>query len=456
MTMEKEKTRILFVQQEMKSWQSAKMWGYSWHVGLEDGFSANGAEVTTLLSPWFSQAKKLCAGKTFDQVWINDITHMFEPKSMREFRLTEADLEWLAGLAPVRLGFVIESLQYTLKEYTEAPFLQNTFNILKKTIGYLTHVMAADENDFTIIRQLRDIPLSWLMAPIPQCYLANKVPDPTGKKPFFYGTPYGERARWLAMPSLSGLLEYRLSSDNDTDFPKIFDRLHRNLNPLVISNKDSLDDLYGIYLKIVRDIRRRSFEMYLENLGQGCAVVNLPSYGKVHTGRVYEGMAAGRPVITMNIKDSPRMSALFEHEKEILLYSRDEPLMLAEHIQKILDEPEFALKLALNAQDKMLRFHTTEKRIRQILEWIETGREADFSDDSKESTERTENNIECYPNASEMDPTLHLSRFDTKFKKQLSAFGFVKHLLFILKIWLNESFNKLLTIASRIKSFFLR
>ena len=28
---------ILFVQHELFTWQRAKMWGYTWHLGLEEG-----------------------------------------------------------------------------------------------------------------------------------------------------------------------------------------------------------------------------------------------------------------------------------------------------------------------------------------------------------------------------------------------------------------------------------
>jgi hypothetical protein len=47
---------------------------------------------------------------------------MFEPGGWEDFRLTDADLEWIGGLAPIRLGFIIESLQYTEEEYAAAPF----------------------------------------------------------------------------------------------------------------------------------------------------------------------------------------------------------------------------------------------------------------------------------------------------------------------------------------------
>ena len=96
-------------------------------------------------------------------------------------------------------------------------------------------------------------------------------------------------------------------------------------------------------------------------------MINFPSFGKIYTGRVYEGMAAGRPVITVKLEDRPLLESLFEDGKDILLYPKDTPSRLAEQIKRILREPEFGQRIAMNARDKLLRFHTTEKRVCQIL-----------------------------------------------------------------------------------------
>lgn len=447
-----EKTRILFVQQEMKTWQSAKMWGYGWHVGLEEGFVANGVEVTTLLSSWFPKAKELCAKKTFDQVWINDVTHMFEPNGWDEYRLTEADLEWLAGLAPVRLGFVIESLQYTSQEYAEAPFLYNALKTLKRTAGYLTHIMVPDEKDFDLIREFCNTPLSLLLSAVPQRFVSRDITTPPLRKLVFRGTPYGERARWLEIPCIKKMLQHQLTSDNYTNFPEIFDRLHRNLYPQAISSEKSLNELYASYLDLIRGIRRCSFRMYLDDMNQGSAVVNLPSYGKVYTGKVYEGMAAGRPVITMKIEGSPRMAALFEDGIDILLYPQYEPEVLAEHIQRILDEPDFGHWIAVNARNKILRFHTMEKRVQQILSWIENGREPDFiSNDSINKIAETSIAV-CAASLELPDNTaVLLNNFEISFQRQLTSLSRMKYLLYRTGLRLCEVLKVIMEHAIKIK-----
>jgi hypothetical protein len=420
------------------------MWGYPLHIGLEEGFFANDVEVTTLLSSWFPKAKELCAGKTFDQVWINDVTHMFEPNGWSEYRLTEADLEWLAGLAPVRLGFVIESLQYTSQEYSEAPFLHNALKTLKRTAGYLTHLMAPDEKDYDLIREFCDIPLSLLICPVPKRFITLDIPTPQQCKPLFRGTPYGERGRWLEMPCIKNMLQHQLSSDNYTDSPEIFNRLHRNLYPQAISSNKTLNELYAIYLDLIRRIRCRSFRMYLDDMSQGGAVVNLPSYGKVYTGRVYEGMAAGRPVITMKIEGSPRMTALFEDGIDILLYPQHEPDILAERIQKILDEPDFGRMISVNARDKMLRFHTTEKRVQQILSWIANGREPDFISEGSIKNIHETNSAGSTATSVLPDLAALLNNFEMSFRKQLTPMSRSKYMLYRIGSHLHEVMKKVI------------
>jgi len=421
--------RILFVQQELTDWKSARAWGYNFHIGLEEGFAANGIEVTTLLSSWFPVARRLCAAKQFDQVWINDVIHMFEPKGWRHYRLTMPDLEWLATLAPIRLGFVIESLKYTDNDYREAPFLSNYPNILKKTLPYLTHVMAIDENDIECIRDVCDIPVTLLVPPVPYYNISRTISLPPTVKPVFRGSPYGERAKWLKIPFIKELLDHQLNYGNDGDLPEIFDRLHRYLYPQAIQSDNHLIKLYDIYLDSIRKIRRQSFEIYLNDLRQGGSVVNLPSYGKVFTGRVYEGMAAGRPVITSKYENRPRMNALFEDDRDILLFPPDQPEIMAQQIRKVMDNPDFGRVIATNAMHKMLNFHTTEKRVCQILEWIATGREADFD------TILPENDFKPMQSNQTLDiaPQKLLEQFESGFKKQLTPFNFFKYELFRLK-----------------------
>jgi radical SAM superfamily enzyme YgiQ (UPF0313 family) len=367
-------TRILFIQHELDTWQRAKMWGYTWHLGIEEGFADDKVEFTTLITSWFPFAKEICAGQHFDQVWLNDITHVYEPGGCGGYQLQAQDMEWIAGIAPIRLGFLTESLNYTKEEYESNPALIYARQILNTTGRYMTHIMTPDEKDVPLIQDLHEIPVSWFVTPTPGRLICKHVTAPPPLKPVFRGTPYGERARWLDLPELKGLINSQPSADNFTGIPQIFDELQA-LAKKTISAGIFRHTLYEQYLLALRRIRLQSFEMYLKSLEEGSAVINLPSFGKIHTARVYEGMAAGRPVITIKPEDRPKLNALFEDGKDVLLYSRNHPSRLAEHIRHLFNDREFGRWIATNARDKLVRYHTTELRVTQFLRWIQTGAE---------------------------------------------------------------------------------
>jgi len=370
--------KILFVQQELTDWNAARMWGYTAHIGLEEGLEACEVEFTTILSSWFPFIKEFYAESTFDQVWINDVIHMFEPKGWRYYRLTLDDLDWLASLAPVRLGFVIESLNYTEDDYIRAPYLANYIRILQKTIPYLTHILTPDEKDIDTIASMGSVHVDWYVMSIPLRYIFGGTPTPTGTKPVFRGTAYGDRGRWLSYPTLADQIDFQLSSDNDTVLPDIFDKLHKDLYPQAILNKEKLQLLYEIYLDIVRKARLLSFSMYMRDLQNGAAVINLPAWGKIYTGRVFEGLASGRPVVTYRFDNSPRMTSLFKDQSEIILYDGTDPESLALHLKAISDNPEFAASVAAMGLRTMRSYHSTEHRICQIIRWISDGKQIDY------------------------------------------------------------------------------
>jgi len=420
----KKRLRILFIQHELFTWQRAKMWGYYWHLGIEEGLKANNVDFTTLTTTWFPKAKEICAGKEFDQVWINDITHVFEPGGCGGYQLKKEDMEWIMGLAPVRLGFLVESLEYTKEEISENPALKLAGSVLEETIKYLTHIIAVDEKDIDTINHKWRIPSMWLVQPMPERYICQSVPLPSKSKPLFCGTAYGERAKWMKMPEVNDLINHKLSSDNLNNLPNLFDNLNGEILDQMLSNQFPVDNYYKRYLESLREIRRKAFGMYLETSLEGCAVVNLPSYAKFYTGRVYEGMAIGRPVITMETKHRPRMKTLFEDNREILLYPEDNPSVLAEHIRHLIDDPEFGRQIAVNARRKLLGHHTMERRVGHFLNWIETGEEPSYEDSGditcpKNDKREHESSLNLHRERKESK-----SRSREKTKRPVHAFGY--------------------------------
>jgi SAM-dependent methyltransferase len=85
-------------------------------------------------------------------------------------------------------------------------------------------------------------------------------------------------------------------------------------------------------------------------------------------------------VISWDVPNRPRNRNLFCAGEEILFFRRDQPADLAVHIRRLQQEPEWARQLAVRAQAKVAAFHTIEKRIRQVLDWVATGLEPDYGE----------------------------------------------------------------------------
>ena len=133
------------------------------------------------------------------------------------------------------------------------------------------------------------------------------------------------------------------------------------------------------YLVRLRYVRERCFANWLKALQTGRAIVNLPHLVKTYAGRVVEGMAAGRPVLSWEIPERPRNKALFEDGKEILLFPNNNPHYLADQLERILRDHDLSQRLVANARKKLRRFHTAEIRVRQILDWVTGGRVPQYS-----------------------------------------------------------------------------
>lgn len=355
----------------MHSWRAARAWSYNLHIGWEQGLRANQVEFLTITTPWLALAKEIIAGRTFDQVWINDLVL----SSARDGGdISQTQLAMLATLAPVRVGLLTESIyDYTDSEMAELPDMQRTQAEVEKCLPHLTHVVAYDEADVAKVEYASGLPCMWSPSPVVESLIHEDVPPPTYNQAFFSGSIYRGRQAWLEHPLLQEHISRLRSPDQGTLYPQIFDRLHSRPARRLIQNPQAIP-FYSVYLNAVRCIRKRSYVRWLQGLQSGVAVVNLPHFVKSYTPRVIEGMAAGRPVLSWEIPNRPRNKALFEDGKEILLFNTPEEL--AGHIQRLQSDTLFAQQITENARRRIRQFHTTDKRVQQILQWIQTGKEA--------------------------------------------------------------------------------
>jgi hypothetical protein len=407
--------RILVFMLEFPTWKQACRWSYGTGLGIEEGLDAHEVQYLTITTPWFDRAYEICAGRQFDQVWL-DIG--------RHDSLDARWLEWIATLAPVRVGFIPESIFFHSGETVVPPvFLEWQQNVLRR-LKYVTHVVACDEKDVDLLNTTTPVPAMWW----PMCVPSRAILQESrgGGEPFavFYGTIYPKRAKWLINPELGKMLEALPSGDHGVPFyllskavdlgikalmkgrspvsdwlkhpelreifvnqpspergtiyPLLFNGLHLAVRAFKRSGLPGGSNVLSWYLPMLRLLRRRCYALWLQAMETGCAVVNLPHYVQTYASRVVEGMAAGRPVISWEIPERPQNKALFDHGQEILLFPANDPSQLGAHIHRISHDPALRSRLVTNAFRKMRQFHTWDIRIGQILRWVDSGKTPRF------------------------------------------------------------------------------
>jgi hypothetical protein len=363
------KPRILFVMLEFPRWSDASRWGYHANIGMEPGFKANNIDYTILPAThrygghipfWVDHAHKLLHGQRFDQVWF-EVVHS---------AIDDRTLDFIASLAPVRLGFSFESLELLPVEWENNPKAsQIREETLKKRLAITTHLLTSDETDAVRLvnqpYQVRPMPPGFVM---PKAFITECPPPPQVPFGLFYGTLYGERERWVNLPELSTLLRYvNASPETHTEYPSTFDKLNEYAAALFAADQATSENLNS-YIAANRQIRLECFKLWLAGLQLGAAVVNLPQWGRAYASRVVEGMAAGRPVITPQMDNRPLAKAAFEDGKEILLYRT--PDELAQHLQRVIHDRDYATGVAKAAQEKLKQTHCMETYFSELLRWI--------------------------------------------------------------------------------------
>lgn len=367
------KPNILLVQLEFASWSQAKPWSYTGGLAIEDGLLANGAECVTVpalcrapgvaMPSWVSYAKELMGGQRFDQVWVWLIHYPYSD----EF------LEWVAACAPVRVGLIMESLRYSEEEYRRFPSLRTRAGVLASQMRYFTHAVTADEGDAEWLNEAGIVQARFGPSAIPIRFLDTDVEPPVHRRGAFYGEAYGERQAWLARPELKELLVHAPPAEAGTDYPRLFDALHWQVEERFRSGWVPDFRALADYTASRRRLREAIFACWLQALKAWSAIVNLPSLLKSYPGRVIEAMAVGRPVISWEVPDRPKTKALFEPDRQILLYPQDRPAVLAEHLTRVIRDEDYARAIAAAARSELLQSHTAERRAWEILAWIQRG-----------------------------------------------------------------------------------
>jgi len=374
--------RILFIPAEFSTWHAARSWSYSVQLALAEGFAACGAEVTTipairglpagLPSSWLHYAPRMFENESFDQVWM-EVVHNDPGIQL---------MEWVAGLAPVRVGLVGESLDYGDEAIASHPHLRYRRQAVESRLSFMTHALFADEKDAESAENQGRIHAQWWPQAVPERVIAAPDSLPEMNSALFAGVTYGSREKWLADPLFSGLVTLVRSEEHATDLPILFDRLQGTTLKALAEGLQPEKHHLAAYVEVLTYVRRACFDCWLKTLRKGSAIVNLPSYVHAYAGRVVEGMAAGRPVVSWEIPDRPRTRGLFEPEREILLFPRSQPDELARILRRLTGDDAYSSRIGENARINLLKHHTVEKRIRQMLRWIDSGIQPEYSESS--------------------------------------------------------------------------
>ncbi|OAD21396.1 hypothetical protein THIOM_002836, partial [Candidatus Thiomargarita nelsonii] len=214
----------------------------------------------------------------------------------------EASLAEIVSLAPIRVGFVTESVEYYPDEYDAFPWLRERRAKIEKQFKYVTHIAAVDEQDVVNLKLRFDKPTMWLPCSMPERYIYEHVSTPTQKIALFSGSVYGKRVNWLKEPKLKTMLAYQKSPNSRLVDATLFNWLPGHRFGRWMNNRlFPAHRIYPAYLDWLRQLRRKAHTLWLQGMQAGAAVVNLPHLVKGYSSRVIEGIASGRPVISWEI-----------------------------------------------------------------------------------------------------------------------------------------------------------
>mgnify|MGYP000981837050 CR=1 FL=1 len=378
------KPRILYLCLEFAQWQYAKRLAYPAGLGMEEGFRVNDVEWVTIPSvcgfsttareAWQKQVRRICEGQRFDQVWVELVHSEWDEEFWR----------WISGLAPVRVGLVMESLKYDPEVYVQAPQLRERHARVVERLTYVTHALCIDEVDAAELNQKRAVKAVWWPQTVPGRFIQPPAGPTPDHRALFSGAIYGSRNDLLQQAKLSRLMAYQILPGEDfTRYPVWFDDLFRTFDSILCSGQNLEPEALLVQLEAWRRIRTACFGLWLRGLQGGGPVVNLPSYVNSFAGRVFEAMAAGRPVVSWEMEQRPRTLALFRRDEEIAFFEKDHPELLAQELEKLQAEPDLGMSRVRRCQNTLRRHHTTEHRVTQILKWIQTGIDPDYSGETE-------------------------------------------------------------------------
>ena len=354
----KGRPKVLYMPLEFPTWMSGgHSWSYAASLAYAEGLKAAGCEVTTINTACAPYHRKILRDQRFDQVWLH-----CHPRHLSDFSFRQ----WIGDIAPVRVLLCGESLTYPAAQVAAEPWSAGHTRTFDLWAPFLTHAAVVDPADTAGTHGTHVRALHWQQA-VPEAFVLPVNPRPRRERAVFVGTLYPPRDRWAW--ELADVLE-RVASPESAAFEWFFERSHEWIQRAYDRTRERAPwwrlHALDLYNRFQMGLRKHAFRNFLGVLREGVATVSLPSMVRTYSGRVVEGMAAGRPVLTQRLAGHPEV---FQDRHEILHYeSADE---LGDHIRRLQREPATATDIARAARAALLQYHTVEKRTADLLRFIE-------------------------------------------------------------------------------------
>src|SRR6266446_3651349 len=256
--------RVLCLFLEFNWWDVARPLTYAAQLGLEDGLRANGCRPLTVTTPWLPRLKEICGSRRFDQVWV-EIVH--QPA------LDDDALDFVAGLAPVRVGFLLESIHYDAATYAASPHYRTREGTVRHRLKFLTHAAATDELDAAEIGAAGDVRACWWPQAVPRRFVADRPGAPGRGPAVFRGSLYGDRLALARDESLRGAFAVERPSEHGTVYPRLFDRLQMSATGWVRRRLPCPRPASAVHVRLLRSLRRQIFRRWMDALRRDAVVV---------------------------------------------------------------------------------------------------------------------------------------------------------------------------------------
>lgn len=309
---------------------------------------------------WVKYLPKLLEGQEFDQVWVWLVHNRF----------SKSFWDWLRSISPKIIALVMESMSYTAPDQAlHSDFAKRKANCLEQ-LENATQVLFVDEVDVAETNLKTPGKAFWWRSCIPERFIVDDVNLSSNSTTAFYGSIYSKREIWLRENALIGKFATPPAPEIAEGLDKRFDQLNYNLFARLQTKDMATHSLLAQHTNAWRALREQIYSCYIQDLKHWRANLNLPSFGSAYTGRVYESMACGIPVISWEIPNRDKTKALFEDGNEILLYRPEQPETLIRHIQYLAQDIEFAQKLATQALIKVKKQFSANVFVKEILDWI--------------------------------------------------------------------------------------